>query len=90
MAFAVLQTAGETVVAFLLIVGFLTRPAALLGVLLAAGLSLTIAFLDADAGSRWLYYLAVLVNLQVLAAGPGPLALDARLLPRWLGTRGSR
>jgi uncharacterized membrane protein YphA (DoxX/SURF4 family) len=85
LAFALLQTAGETLVAFLLIAGLLTRPAALLGVLLATGLSLTIAFLDTDVGSRWLYYLAVLVNAQVLIAGPGPLALDARLpLPRWL------
>ena len=91
LAFAVLQTAGETLVALLLIAGLMTRPAALLGALLATGLSLTIAFLDTDAGSRWLYYLAVLVNLQVLAAGPGPLALDARLpLPRWLGARDGR
>jgi uncharacterized membrane protein YphA (DoxX/SURF4 family) len=85
LAFALLQTAGETLVAALLILGFLTRPAALLGLLLAIGLSLTIAFLDADVGSRWLYYLAVLVNAQVLVAGPGPLALDARLAGRrWL------
>jgi uncharacterized membrane protein YphA (DoxX/SURF4 family) len=85
LAFALLQTAGETLVAALLILGLLTRPAALLGLLLAIGLSLTIAFLDADVGSRWLYYLAVLVNAQVLAAGPGPLALDGRLPSRrWL------
>jgi uncharacterized membrane protein YphA (DoxX/SURF4 family) len=84
LAFAVLQTAGETMVAVLLVLGLFTRPAALLGVLLAVGLSLTIAFLDADAGSRWLYYLAVLVNAQVLVAGGGPLALDARLAGRRL------
>ena len=62
----------------LLILGLFTRAAALLGLLLAAGLALTIAFLDADIGSRWLYYLAVLVNAQVLFAGAGPLALDRR------------
>ena len=85
MAFALLQTAGETLVAVLLILGLFTRPAALLGVLLAIGLSLTIAFLTPDVGSRWLYYLAVLVNAQVLVAGPGRLALDARLGDRrWL------
>jgi uncharacterized membrane protein YphA (DoxX/SURF4 family) len=85
LAFALLQTAGETLVAALLILGLLTRPAAALGLVLAIGLSLTIAFLDADVGSRWLYYLAVLVNAQVLVAGPGRLALDARLPhQRWL------
>jgi uncharacterized membrane protein YphA (DoxX/SURF4 family) len=87
LAFALLQTAGETLVAVLLILGLFTRAAALIGVLLAAGLSLTIAFLDPDVGTRWLYYLAVLVNAQVLVTGPGPLSLDARLrLPRWLGS----
>jgi uncharacterized membrane protein YphA (DoxX/SURF4 family) len=77
MAFALLQTAGETLVAVLLVLGLFTRAAALLGLLLAIGLSLTIAFLTPDVGSRWLYYLAILVNAQVLAAGPGRLALDA-------------
>ncbi|HEY4865014.1 MAG TPA: DoxX family membrane protein [Candidatus Dormibacteraeota bacterium] len=85
--FAVLQTAGETTVAVLLILGLFTRAAALLGLLLAAGLALTIAFLDADIGSRWLYYLAVLVNAQVLFAGAGPLALDRRFgRRRWLAS----
>jgi uncharacterized membrane protein YphA (DoxX/SURF4 family) len=82
MVFALSETAGETLVAALLILGLFTRPAALLGVLLAIGLSLTIAFLDADVGSRWLYYLAVLVNAQVLAAGAGRLALDSLLAAR--------
>jgi len=82
LTFALLQTAGETAVAALLILGLFTRPAALLGLLLAIGLSLTIAFLDADVGARWLYYLAVLVNAQVLVAGPGLLALDGRLAGR--------
>jgi uncharacterized membrane protein YphA (DoxX/SURF4 family) len=85
--FAVLQTAGETTVAVLLILGLFTRAAALLGLLLAAGLALTIAFLGADIGSRWLYYLAVLVNAQVLFAGAGPLALDRRFGGRrWLAS----
>ena len=87
LIFAVLQTAGETTVAVLLILGLFTRAAALLGLLLAAGLALTIAFLDADIGSRWLYYLAVLVNAQVLFAGAGPLALDRRFgRRRWLAS----
>jgi uncharacterized membrane protein YphA (DoxX/SURF4 family) len=85
--FAVLQTAGETTVAVLLILGLFTRAAALLGLMLAAGLALTIAFLDADIGSRWLYYLAVLVNAQVLFAGAGPFALDRRFGGRrWLAS----
>ena len=82
LAFALLQTAGETTVAVLLILGLFTRAAAFLGLMLAIGLSLTIAFLDADVGARWLYYLAVLVNAQVLVAGPGRLALSARLAGR--------
>jgi uncharacterized membrane protein YphA (DoxX/SURF4 family) len=83
--FAVLQTVGETAVAVLLILGLFTRPAALVGLLLALNLSLTVAFLNPDVGARWLYYLAVLVNAQVLFGGAGPLALDRRLKgPRWL------
>jgi uncharacterized membrane protein YphA (DoxX/SURF4 family) len=89
--FAVLQAVGETAVAALLIAGLFTRPAALLGVLLALNLVFTVAFLAPDVGTRWLYYLALLVNVQVAVAGPGPLALDALLGPhlgrrRWLGS----
>jgi uncharacterized membrane protein YphA (DoxX/SURF4 family) len=83
--FAVLQTVGETTVAVLLILGLFTRVSALAGLLLALNLALTVAFLNADVGARWLYYLAVLVNAQVLFGGAGPLALDRRMKGlRWL------
>lgn len=74
--FAVAQTIGETVVAVLLLLGLATRWAAVLGLLLAAGLALVVAFAVQDDGFRWLYYLAVLVNAQVIVSGPGPLALS--------------
>jgi uncharacterized membrane protein YphA (DoxX/SURF4 family) len=73
--FAVAQTVGETVVAFLLILGLGTRWAGILGLLLAAGLALVVGFDVKDDGFRWLYYLAVLVNAQVIVSGPGPFAL---------------
>jgi len=73
--FAVAQGAGETVVAVLLIVGLGTRWAAILGLLLAINLALTVAF-AADPGFRYLYYLAVLVNGQVIVSGAGPIALS--------------
>jgi uncharacterized membrane protein YphA (DoxX/SURF4 family) len=74
--FAVAQTIGETVVAILLVVGLSTRWAAVLGLLLAVTLSLVVAFEVSDFGFRWLYYLAVLVNAQVIVSGPGPYALS--------------
>lgn len=74
--FAVAQTAGETVVAVLLILGLATRWAGVLGTLLATGLALVVAFEVKDDGFRWLYYLAVLVNAQVIVSGPGPFALS--------------
>lgn len=74
--FAVAQTAGETVVAVLLILGLATRWAAVLGVLLAVGLALVVAFEVSDPGFRWLYYLAVLVTAQVVVSGAGPYALS--------------
>jgi hypothetical protein len=37
-------------------------------------LALTVAF-GAEDGFRWLYYLAVLANAQVIVSGPGPFAL---------------
>jgi len=74
--FAVAQTVGETVVAILLILGLATRWAGILGLLLAAGLALVVAFEVKDDGFRWLYYLAVLVNAQVIVSGPGPIALS--------------
>ena len=73
--FAVAQGTGETVVAVLLIVGLGTRWAAILGLLLANNLALTVAF-AADPGFRYLYYLAVLVNGQVIVSGAGPIALS--------------
>jgi uncharacterized membrane protein YphA (DoxX/SURF4 family) len=73
--FAIAQAAGESVVAVLLIVGLATRWAGVLGLLLALNLALTVAF-AADPGFRFLYYLAVLVNAQVIVSGAGPYALS--------------
>ena len=73
--FALGQAAGETVVAILLILGLASRWAGILGLLLAANLALTVAFAVSDDGFRWLYYLAVIANAQVIASGPGPYAL---------------
>ena len=73
--FALAQASGETVVAVLLILGLGTRWAGVLGFLLAINLALTVAF-AAEPGFRWLYYLAVLVNAQVIVSGPGPYALS--------------
>jgi len=74
--FAIGQTVGETVAAVLLILGLATRWAGILGLLLATGLALTVGFEVKDDGFRWLYYLAVLVNAQVIASGAGPIALS--------------
>jgi uncharacterized membrane protein YphA (DoxX/SURF4 family) len=73
--FAIAQTIGETTVAVLLILGLATRWAGLLGLLLAANLALVVAFEVTDFGFRWLYYLGVLVNAQVIVSGAGPYAL---------------
>ena len=83
--FALAQTAGETTVAILLILGLASRWAGILGFLLASGLALTVAFAVNDDGFRWLYYLGVLVNAQVIASGPGPYALGRfGWVPAWL------
>jgi uncharacterized membrane protein YphA (DoxX/SURF4 family) len=74
--FALGQAAGETVVGVLLILGLGTRWAAILALLLAVNLALTVAFAVSDVGIRWLYYLAVLVSAQVIVSGPGPFALS--------------
>jgi uncharacterized membrane protein YphA (DoxX/SURF4 family) len=74
--FAVGQTVGETVAGILLLLGLATRWAGILGLLLATGLALTVGFEVKDDGFRWLYYLAVLVNAQVIASGAGPIALS--------------
>jgi uncharacterized membrane protein YphA (DoxX/SURF4 family) len=85
LIFALAQGAAETAVAVLLILGLATRWAGVLGFLLAANLSLTVAFDVSDVGSRWLYYLAVLVNAQVIVSGPGPIALGRfGWVPAWL------
>jgi uncharacterized membrane protein YphA (DoxX/SURF4 family) len=74
--FAVGQSIGETVAAILLILGLATRWAGILGLLLATNLALTVAFAVTDDGFRWLYFLGVLVNAQVIVGGAGPFALD--------------
>ncbi len=74
--FALGESVAETVVAVLLILGLGTRWAGILGFLLAANLALTVAFSVSDPGFRWLYYLALLVNAQVIVSGPGPYALS--------------
>jgi uncharacterized membrane protein YphA (DoxX/SURF4 family) len=73
--FAIAQGAGETVVAVMLILGLATRWVGVLGLLLALNLALTVAF-AADPGFRFLYYLAVLVNAQVIVSGAGSYALS--------------
>ena len=60
--FAVLQAVAETVVGVLLLLGFATRKAAVLGLLLALILALVSAFDSHDIGSRWLCYLALRAN----------------------------
>lgn len=83
--FALAEAAGETLVAVLLILGLATRGAGILGLLMATGLALTVAFSVSDDGFRWLYYLGVLVNAQVIASGPGALALGRfGWVPAWL------
>jgi uncharacterized membrane protein YphA (DoxX/SURF4 family) len=74
--FALAQTVGEHVAAVLLILGLATRWAGVLGLLLAANLALTVAFGVNDDGFRWLYYLAVVVNAQVIAGGAGSIAVS--------------
>jgi uncharacterized membrane protein YphA (DoxX/SURF4 family) len=83
--FAIAQGIGETVVGALLVIGLATRPAALIGALLALNVSLTVAFLEPDVGLRWVYYLAVLASLDVAVNGGGSLALErSRSVPAWL------
>jgi uncharacterized membrane protein YphA (DoxX/SURF4 family) len=83
--FALAQAVAETVVAVLLILGLASRWAGVLGFLLAANVALTVAFAVTDDGFRWLYYLAVLVNAQVIVSGPGPYALGRfGWVPSWL------
>ncbi len=86
--FAVLQAAGETLAGVLLVLGLATRRAAILGFLLAVNLALTVAFLTGDLGYRWLYYLAVLLNAELVFSDSGALSLGrARFVPAWLRAR---
>jgi uncharacterized membrane protein YphA (DoxX/SURF4 family) len=73
--FALLQTAGESITAVLLVLGLASRKAAVLGFLLALNLALTVAFETGDVGFRWLYYLAVLANAELIFVEPGRIAL---------------
>jgi uncharacterized membrane protein YphA (DoxX/SURF4 family) len=83
--FALAQTVAENVTAVLLILGLATRWAGVLGFLLAVNLALTVAFAVNDDGFRWLYYLAVLANAQIIVSGPGPIALGRfGWVPEWL------
>jgi uncharacterized membrane protein YphA (DoxX/SURF4 family) len=83
--FAVGQTVAETVVGLLLVTGLATRWAAIGGLLLAMNLALVVAFEVSDPGFRWLYYLAVIVNAQVMVSGAGPYALSRlRWVPAFL------
>jgi uncharacterized membrane protein YphA (DoxX/SURF4 family) len=82
--FAALQAVAETAVGVLLLAGLATRAAALVATLLALNLSLTVAFLVADPGVRWLYYLPVLASFEVFVSGAGALAVDRlRFVPAW-------
>jgi uncharacterized membrane protein YphA (DoxX/SURF4 family) len=74
--FSIAQTVAETVVAALLVLGLATRWASIGGLLLATNLALVVAFEVSDPGFRWLYYLAVLINAQVIVSGAGPFALS--------------
>jgi uncharacterized membrane protein YphA (DoxX/SURF4 family) len=82
---AIAQAIAETVVGVLLVLGLATRKAAVLGLLLALNLALVVAFEYRDVGFRWLYYLAVLVNAELIFAEEGWPALGAyRFVPPWL------
>jgi uncharacterized membrane protein YphA (DoxX/SURF4 family) len=83
--FSLAESIAETVVAVLLVLGLATRWAGILGLLLAANLALTVAFALHDDGFRWMYYLALLANAQVIVSGPGPFALGRMgWVPAWL------
>jgi len=85
LLFALAQGVGETVVGVLLILGLAARWAGILGLLLAVNLALTVAFAANDDGFRWLYYLAVIANAQIIVSGHGPFALGRfGWVPAWL------
>ena len=83
--FAIGQAVAETLVGVLLVLGLATRKAAVLGVLLALNLALVVAWESNDVGFRWLYYLGVLVNAELVFAEVGWPALERyRFVPSWL------
>jgi uncharacterized membrane protein YphA (DoxX/SURF4 family) len=83
--FSLAESIAETVVAVLLVLGLATRWAGVVGFLLAANLALTVAFALHDDGFRWMYYLGVLVNAEIIVAGAGPFALERfGWIPAWL------
>ena len=83
--FCIAQATGETVVGVLLLFGIATRWTAILGVLLGANLAFTVAFGVTDDGFRWLYWLGLVVNAQVLVSGAGPVAVSSfKWVPAYL------
>ena len=57
----------------------------MLGLLLALNLALVVAWEASDPGFRWLYYLAVLVNAELIFAEAGWPALGRyKFVPAWL------
>jgi uncharacterized membrane protein YphA (DoxX/SURF4 family) len=83
--FAVAQAIGETVVGVFLVLGLATRKVAVVGLLLALNLALVVAFEVSDIGIRWIYYLAVLVNAELIFADEGTPSLGRyRFVPAWL------
>jgi uncharacterized membrane protein YphA (DoxX/SURF4 family) len=83
--FAVAEAVAETIVGVLLVLGLATRKAAVMGLLLALNLALVVAFEVPDIGSRWIYYLAVLVNAELIFAEEGWPSLGRyRFVPAWL------
>ncbi|HEY8812155.1 MAG TPA: DoxX family membrane protein [Candidatus Dormibacteraeota bacterium] len=83
--FAIAEAVAETVVGVFLVLGLATRKAAALGLLLALNLALVVAFETNDLGLRWLYYLAVLINAELIFVEGGWPSLGAyRFVPAWL------
>jgi uncharacterized membrane protein YphA (DoxX/SURF4 family) len=83
--FAIAQAIAETIVGVFLVLGLATRKAAVLGLLLALNLALVVAFESTDLGYRWLYYLAVLINAELIFADEGWPSLGSYgFVPAWL------
>jgi uncharacterized membrane protein YphA (DoxX/SURF4 family) len=83
--FALAEAIAETIVGVLLVLGLATRKSAVLGLLLALNLALVVAFEVSDIGSRWIYYLAVLVNAELIFVDEGWPSLGGYgFVPAWL------